>query len=70
MRSRVVEDEERLDVHRLLGPERAVVVEHGDALGHWDEGRVALARHLLDERHDRPSGGDLVPGGQRVRGEG
>ena len=27
-----VEDEGELDVHRLLGPERAVVVEHGDTI--------------------------------------
>ena len=28
-----VEGEEHLEIHRLLGPERAVVVERGDALG-------------------------------------
>ena len=32
-RLHAVEREEQLEIHRLLGPERAVVVERGDALG-------------------------------------
>ena len=47
-----VEREEELEVHRLLGPERAVVVEGGDALGRRHEVRRAFLRHLLDESDD------------------
>jgi hypothetical protein len=32
-RLHTVEREEELEIHRLLGPERAVVVEGGDAFG-------------------------------------
>ena len=34
-----VEREEDLEIHRLLGPQRAVIVEHGDALSGWHEVR-------------------------------
>ncbi len=36
-----VEGEEELEVHRLLSPQRAVVVEDGDALGRGHEVRAA-----------------------------
>ena len=44
-----VEREGELYVHRLLGPEGAVVVEDGDALGGGDEPGRTLLRHLADE---------------------
>ena len=47
-----VENEERLKIHRLLGPERAVVVERGDAFRHRHEVCGTLFRHLFDEVHD------------------
>ena len=47
------EDEAELDRHRLLAPERAVVVEDGDPLGGRDVVRPALGRHPLDEVDDR-----------------
>ena len=65
-----VEREEQLEVHRLLGPERAVVVEGGDALGGRDEVRRALLRHLRDEVDDGLLGRAVVPGRQRVGGDG
>ena len=49
-----VQGECDLHVGRLLGPERAVVVEGRDPLGDWDEVRAALLRHLLDERDSWP----------------
>ena len=48
-RLHAVEGKEELEIHRLFGPECAVVVEHGDALGGRDEIRSALLRHLRDE---------------------
>ena len=42
-----VEDEERLEIHRLLGPQRAVVVEDGDAFGGRNEIRVSRSGELI-----------------------
>ena len=50
-----MEREEELEIHRLLGPQRAVVVERGDAFGGRNEVRRAFLRHLRDEGDDRPS---------------
>ena len=61
-----VERERELDVHRLLGPQRAVVVEHGDALGGRHVAGRALLRHLGDEGDDRLPGRTVVPGRQRI----
>ena len=44
-----VEDEGELDIHRLLDPQRAVVVEGRDALGGRHEVGTALRRHARDE---------------------
>ena len=52
-RLHAVQREEQLEVHRLLGPQRAVVVERGDALRHGDEALRALLRHLADKCDDR-----------------
>ena len=48
-RLHAVGHEVKLDRHRLLAPERAVVVEGGDAFGDRHEVRRAGFRHLLDE---------------------
>ena len=61
-----VEGEEQLEVHRLLRPQRAVVVEGGDALGGGDEARPALLRHARDEVEDGLLRAALVPRGQGV----
>jgi len=49
---RPVQRERQLSVHGLFGPQRAVVVEHGDPLGL--RGKVSCARvgHGRDELHD------------------
>jgi hypothetical protein len=58
------EDEQRLDVGRLLAPERAVVVEDGDPLRRGDVLRPALLRDPREVAEDRVAGGPVVPGGQ------
>ena len=69
-RLHAIEDEEGLEIHRLLGPERAVVVERGDALCGGHEVRRAGLRHLLDEGDDGSLGLAAVPRRQRVGGVG
>ncbi len=66
-RLHAVDDERELRVHRLLGPERAVVVEHGDALrlGH-EVGARGIGRSC-DERLDRGARGALAPRIERRR---
>jgi hypothetical protein len=63
-----VERELELEVERLLRPERAVVVEDGDALLLRDEARSAGACGAVDERDDRRARRAVVPGGQRLGG--
>ena len=63
-----VEREDYLEIHRLLAPERAVVVERGDALGHRHEVRRAFLRHLFDEFDDGFLCRAVVPRRQRVGG--
>ena len=65
-RLHAVEREEELEIHRLLGPERAVVVEDRDALGGRDEVGRALLRHLLDEVDDRLLRRAVVPGRELI----
>ena len=48
-----VDGEEELEVERLLAPQRAVVVEGGDALVRRHEVGRALLRDALDEAEDR-----------------
>jgi hypothetical protein len=54
-----LQDEAQLDRHRLLAPERAVVVEYGNAVLGRD-----LLRRALDEGDDRLARGRVVPGGE------
>ena len=61
-----VEHEGELDVHRLLDPQRAVVVEGRDALIRRHEVGPALRRDARDEIGDRRLGRAVVPGRQRV----
>jgi hypothetical protein len=61
-----VNRERDLEVDRLLGPQRAVVVEGGDALFDRNEIRCALRRDAGDEIGKRFFRGTIVPGGQRV----
>ncbi|MNX29593.1 hypothetical protein D3C86_597340 [compost metagenome] len=46
------EGEQKLEVHRLLAPQGAVIVEHGDAVFGFDEVLAALIGHGLDELDD------------------
>jgi hypothetical protein len=46
------EGEQQFEVHRLLAPQGAVVVEHGDAVLGFDEVLTALISHCLDEFDD------------------
>ena len=75
-RLHAVEREQKLEIHRLLGPERAVVIERGDALGDRHEVGRMLFRHFGDKRHDSLLGRPFPPRGERVgsasghRGEG
>jgi hypothetical protein len=61
------EDEVELDRHRLLAPQRAVVVEGGDPLLGREVVR-AVTGHPGDELSDRPAGRRVVPGRQRFVG--
>ena len=65
-RLHAVEREEKLEIHRLLAPERAVVVERGDALGDRDKVRRAFLRDLRDEVDDGLFGRAVVPRRQRI----
>src|SRR6266550_2196657 len=63
-----VEREHDLEIHRLLSPERAVVVEGRDALVRWNEvGRTFLG-NLRDEFSDGFLRRAVVPRRQRVLG--
>jgi hypothetical protein len=47
-----VDGKEKLEVQRLLGPERAIIIEGGDSLGDGHEVRRALCGDFRDEIHD------------------
>ena len=65
-RLHAVERKSELEIHRLLGPERAVIVEGGDALVDGHEVRAALRGHLGDEIGDGFLDRAVVPGRQRI----
>ena len=67
-RLHAIEREQELKRHRLLGPERAVVVERRDAFGHGHEVGAALLGDPGHEIRDCLFCRSLVPGGQRVVG--
>jgi len=47
-----VEREQELKIHRLLGPQSAVIVESGDALVLRHEVGRAVRRHTVDKVQD------------------
>ena len=57
-----------LGVVGLLHPERSVIVEHGDPLGHGHELRPAVGRDGCNEIENSRLAGTFVPGWQRVGG--
>jgi hypothetical protein len=63
-----VDREEKLEIHRLLGPQRAVVVEHGDALFGRNELLARLVRDCLHECDDARLRRAFVPGRKRLGG--
>ena len=52
----------------LLRPQRAVIVERGDAFFRPNIVRAARFRGARHEIHDRCLGRPFVPGGQRIAG--
>ena len=65
-----VENEECLEIHRLLGPEAAVIVEDGDPLRRGHEVGRTLSGHAFDESDDGAALAGVVPRRQRVGGAG
>ena len=63
-----IEGEECLEVDGLLGPQGAVVVEDGDALGGQHEVRRAGRPHCCHESHDRLLRSAFIPRWQWIRG--
>jgi len=63
-----VHREEKLEIQRLLGPERAVVVEGRDALGHRNKIGGAFLGDFFDEGGDGLFGRAVVPGRKRIGG--
>jgi hypothetical protein len=51
----------QLHVHGLLGPERTVVVEDGDAIGRWYVIDAAFRGDLFDEAENRVLGCSFIP---------
>ena len=67
-RLHAVERKRKLKIHRLLGPQRAVVVEHRDARCGRYEVLPTLRGDALYEINDRLPGLAVVPGGQGIGG--
>jgi hypothetical protein len=65
-RSHPIDRKGELDIDRLLGPQRAVVVEGCDALGCRHELGAGLERHAGNEVGDGPFCGAVIPGRQRI----
>ena len=63
-----VDHEMRLGGQRLFDPQRAVIVEHGDAVGRGDEIGVAHGGHAGDEIKDRLPRRAVSPGRQQRAG--
>jgi len=61
-----INEKEDLGVNGLLGPQRPVVVEHGDALGLRHKIRRAFLSDLFDEGDDGFLRRGVVPRGERV----
>ena len=61
-----VEREEELKIHRLLGPERAVVIERGDAGFGCDVFQTGLVRGRAHELDNRLLSGPVIPRRQGI----
>ncbi|MNZ94900.1 hypothetical protein D3C78_1140200 [compost metagenome] len=60
----LIESEQHLEIHRLLAPQGAIVVEHRDPLGHGDEVLAALGSYRADECLDGLARWPVTPGRQ------
>ena len=56
-----IQRKRKLHIHRLLAPQRAVVVEGRDALRHRDKVRRAFAGNRSDKALDRLLGWTIIP---------
>jgi hypothetical protein len=65
-RRHALEAVHHLRIHRMLDPQRAVLVERGDTLGRRHELRTSLGRRGLHEFDDRFLGRAVAPRGKRV----
>jgi hypothetical protein len=65
-RAFAVEREGKLEIDGLLGPQRAVIVEDGDALRHVDEVGVALRGHPRDKIQNGLPRRPFVPRRERI----
>ena len=61
-----IEGKGELEIEGLLGPQRAVVVEGGDALFGRDKVRAARFGYAGDEIHDRSLRRAFAPGSQGI----
>jgi hypothetical protein len=60
--------EQKLKIHRLLGPESAVVIKRRDSLVKRNDIRRTFLGHFLDKGDDRFLRRGVVPGRKRVLG--
>jgi hypothetical protein len=61
-----IEDERKLEIERMLAPQRPVVIEDGDPLFGLNELRPASRGHCADKIEDALFRGTLVPGRKRI----
>ena len=62
-----VQGEDRLEIERLFGPQRAVVVEDRNAVTWRDVVLAGRVGHGLDERDDARPGRAVIPRRERIR---
>jgi len=67
-RLHAVDGEDKLEIQRLLGPQRPVVIEGGDPLWLKHEVRRVVPGDLADEVDDGGLRGPITPGRERVCG--
>src|SRR5271155_6037778 len=60
-RLHAIEREQHLEIHRLLSPERAIIVESGDPLRLRNKLGRALLRHAVDKSQTGLLGCGIVP---------
>ena len=61
-----IEGEGKLEIHRLFGPQSAVVIEHGNALRGWNETWTSGGTYFLYKPEDGLFARTLIPGRQWI----